>query len=122
MSVSVVIPVYNAFEFVRGCIESIFAARTAIPFEVIVVDNGSAAEVGVWLQEAARRWPGLRILHFDDPLGFARAVNEGMREARGEHLHHVVALDARARPGLEQVPQAAVLREDLLRAECHGAL
>ena len=86
MSVSVVIPVYNAFEFVRGCIESIFAARTAIPFEVIVVDNGSAAEVGVWLQEAARRWPGLRILHFDDPLGFARAVNEGMREARGEHL------------------------------------
>ena len=29
---------------------------------------------------------------------------------------------ARARPGFEQIPQAAMLRQDLLRAECHGAL
>lgn len=86
MSVSVVIPVYNAFEFVQGCVESVFASRTALRFEVIVVDNGSSAEVGLWLREAARRHTGLRIFHFDEPLGFARAVNEGMRQARGDYL------------------------------------
>jgi hypothetical protein len=30
---SIIIPVYNALEFARACIESVYEARTSVPFE-----------------------------------------------------------------------------------------
>jgi glycosyltransferase involved in cell wall biosynthesis len=44
---SIFIPVYNALEFAQACIESVYEAPTSVPFEIIVVDNGSYPEVGV---------------------------------------------------------------------------
>ena len=38
---SIIIPVYNALEFARACIQSVYEARTSVPFEIIVVDNRS---------------------------------------------------------------------------------
>ena len=84
MVLSIVIPVYNALEFAKACVDSVFAVRPSAPFEVIVVDNGSSPDFDGWLREAAQRYAELRILHFDEALGFSRAVNEGMRAAQGE--------------------------------------
>lgn len=86
MVLSIVIPVYNALEFARACVDSVFAARPLAPFEIIVVNNGSSSDVDVWLRDAAQRYAELRIIHFDEALGFSRAVNEGMRAALGEFL------------------------------------
>lgn len=86
IGVSIVVPVYNAFDYLRRCIASIYAVRTTTPFEVIVVNNGSDAEVGAWLTAQQRERPNLLVLQFEEPLGFARAVNEGMRRARCELL------------------------------------
>lgn len=86
MSVSIVVPVYNALEYARGCIDSIYAAKTALPFEVIVVDNGSNADVAAWLAAESSRRPNFRFLRFDQPLGFPRAANEGACVARHELL------------------------------------
>ncbi|HEY3840385.1 MAG TPA: glycosyltransferase [Bryobacteraceae bacterium] len=83
---SIIIPVYNALEFARKCLESVFRAATRIPFEVIVVDNGSSATVAAWLSEQKKRHPELTALRFDRPLGFAGAVNEGGRHARGGYV------------------------------------
>jgi len=84
MVLSIVIPVFNALEFAIACVDSVFAVRTSASFEVIVVDNGSSPDVAAWLREAALRYAELRTLHFEEPLGFSRAVNEGMRIAQGE--------------------------------------
>lgn len=85
--VSIVIPVYNAVEFAQACVESLYEAQTSVPFEVIVVDNGSGPEVAAWLACQQQRRPGLVALRFNEPLGFARAVNEGARHAkRGNSL------------------------------------
>jgi len=86
MILSIVIPVYNALEFAKACVDSVFAVRPSVSFEVIVVDNGSSPDFDGWLREAAQRYSELRIIHFDEPLGFSRAVNEGMRAALGEFL------------------------------------
>lgn len=83
---SIVIPVYNAVEFAQACVESVYEAQTSVPFEVIVVDNGSGPEVAAWLARERDRRPGLVALHFDQPLGFARAVNEGARRAKHDTL------------------------------------
>jgi GT2 family glycosyltransferase/glycosyltransferase involved in cell wall biosynthesis len=86
VSASIVIPVYNALEHAQACIESIYRARTGQSFEVIVVNNGSSPDVLAWLSREEERRPNLRALHFDDPLGFPRAINVGAREARHDLL------------------------------------
>ena len=83
---SIIIPVYNALEFARACLESVYEARTSVPFEVIVVDNGSAPEVAVWLAQEQEQRQNLVVMRFDQPLGFSRAVNEGARRARHDIL------------------------------------
>ena len=83
---SIIIPVYNALEFARACVESVYEARTSVPFEIIVVDNGSTPEVAVWLAREQEHRQRLVVVHFDQPLGFARAVNEGARRARHDTL------------------------------------
>lgn len=84
--VTIVIPVYNALEHARRCIDSLYRVRTSVAFEVIVVDNGSGPAVAVWLAEERERRPNFQFLHFDEPLGFARAVNEGARRARSRFV------------------------------------
>ncbi|MGA2212068.1 MAG: glycosyltransferase [Bryobacteraceae bacterium] len=83
---SIIIPVYNALEYARQCLESVYRAATRVQFEVIVVNNGSAPEVAQWLSSEMERRARLSVLSFDRPLGFARAVNEGARKARHDFL------------------------------------
>jgi GT2 family glycosyltransferase/glycosyltransferase involved in cell wall biosynthesis len=83
---SIIIPVYNALEFARACVDSVYDSRTSVPFEIIVVDNGSNPEVGVWLAREQKQRQHFDVVHFDQPLGFARAVNEGARRARHDTL------------------------------------
>ena len=39
--VSIIVPVYNALDEAKACIESLYSAGSLSPFEVIVIDNGS---------------------------------------------------------------------------------
>jgi glycosyltransferase involved in cell wall biosynthesis len=45
MTATIVIPVYNALKLAQACVKSIYLAQTRMPFEVIVVNNGSSPEV-----------------------------------------------------------------------------
>ena len=85
-AVSIIIPVYNALEYARQCLESVYHAASRVHFEVIVVNNGSSPDVARWLSSEIERRPGLSVLSFDRPLGFSRAVNEGARKARHAFL------------------------------------
>jgi hypothetical protein len=67
-------------------VESVYRVLTRVKFEVIVVDNGSAAGVGAWLEGERRKRDGLTVLRFGEPLGFPRAVNAGARAAKYEYL------------------------------------
>src|SRR3954465_8044256 len=84
--VSIIIPVYNALEELRQCIESLYWTASSVPFEVIVVDNGSGSDAGDWLATTPPERSDFRVLRFPEPLGFARAVNAGAAEARFHFL------------------------------------
>jgi GT2 family glycosyltransferase/glycosyltransferase involved in cell wall biosynthesis len=86
VQVSVVVPVYNALELVRGCLQSIFEAGSNASFEVLVVNNGSRSDVAEWLEREESIRPQVRHLYYAEPLGFARAVNAGAAKAAGETL------------------------------------
>jgi len=86
VGVSIVIPVYNALDYAAACVESLYRARETTPIEVIVVDNGSTpVQAELWLKSEQARsqfW----FVRYDQPLGFAGAVNIGVKLARGEHV------------------------------------
>lgn len=79
---SVVIPVLDDAAALRRCLAAV-AAQTIPPFEVIVVDNGSADD-SVRVAVAAN----VRVLH--EPVrGIAAAASRGYQEARGDVIVRV---------------------------------
>jgi GT2 family glycosyltransferase len=59
---------------------------SALPLELILVDNGSTDGVPQALEQAHAAEPRLRLLYNGANLGFGPAVNRAAATARGEHL------------------------------------
>src|SRR5216110_2760593 len=81
-TVSIVIVSFNARADLERCLESLHAAPPAAASEIIVVDNGSTDGS----PDAARGWPGVRVIDAGANFGFARANNIGIRAAGGTNL------------------------------------
>jgi N-acetylglucosaminyl-diphospho-decaprenol L-rhamnosyltransferase len=79
---SIVIVSFNARADLERCLESLHAAPAAAASEIVVVDNGSTDGS----PDAARGWPGVRVIDAGANLGFARANNIGIRAAGGTNL------------------------------------
>jgi GT2 family glycosyltransferase len=91
---SIVIPTVDGFDLVSACLATLPAACTLLPWEVVVVDNGSA-DGGV----AFATLPGTRVVHHATNLGFARGVNSGIRAASGDVVM-VLNNDTLCAPGM----------------------
>ncbi len=79
--ISVVIPVFNALPDLRSCLDSLERTAGGL-YELILVDNGSRPETRRYV--AAKR--GALRLRNASNLGFAKAVNRGLRAATGEYI------------------------------------
>lgn len=79
--VSIVIPVYNKFEYTFACLQSILK-ETVGQYEVIVVDDRSADLT----LEIERYVSGIRLIRNNENLGFIGSCNVGAEAARGEYL------------------------------------
>ena len=79
---SIVIPVYNNLAWTKRCINSIYNIKSRSPFEIIVVDDCSTEDYTLLLKD----FPGVRLLHNEENLGFLRTVNYGVSEAKGEYV------------------------------------
>lgn len=84
--VTIVIPVFNALEYAKACLESVYRARCVTQSEVIIIDNGSRDDVRRWLETEAKQHPNLWYVSLASNLGFAKAVNLGIRNARGQYI------------------------------------
>jgi GT2 family glycosyltransferase len=87
MLLSIIIVNYNTKTLTLACLKSIFDFLGAsIPFEVIVVDNGSRDGS----QEAIRAFAAARetatLIEANENLGFAKANNIGIKKASGKQV------------------------------------
>lgn len=80
--VSIITVNYNSRDLLRTCIESL-ERHLKVPYEIIVVDNGSADGSTKGLQDRAH----VVLLPQDANLGFAKGCNKGARAAKGTILH-----------------------------------
>ena len=82
--VSVILPAYNAENFIKETLDSI-RQQTYEDFEVIAVDDGSTDRTGEILDEFAANWPKMRVIHQENQ-GLARARNNAIAQMRGEYI------------------------------------
>lgn len=81
MSVSVIIPYNNAALYLELCLSSLLKGRENFD-EVIVVSNGTEVH-----PSPPPQCEGLvRIIRYDEPLGYGEAINRGVAEAQGSDL------------------------------------
>ncbi|MFN3480093.1 MAG: glycosyltransferase family 2 protein [Thermodesulfovibrionales bacterium] len=80
---SVIAVNYNSSNLLKRCIFSIGSTINNIPLEVIIVDNGSRKEDRDILKEIEGC---AKIIFKEDNHGYAKAVNEGIRNACGDFI------------------------------------
>ena len=81
--VSIIIVSWNTKEFLLPCIKLVLEKERAILREIIVIDNGSRDGSA---SEVKRVFPSIHLIENEKNLGFAKAVNQGLREASGRHV------------------------------------
>lgn len=93
-STSIIIPTWNGIQYIEDCLNSLLN-QDYPDCEIIVVDNASSDGTPDWVAE---RFPTVTLVRNERNLGFAGAVNAGLRAARGDVLM-LFNQDAAARPG-----------------------
>lgn len=83
--VSICVPTIGRLEFLSGVKTSI-AAQTRSDFEVLVLDNGSPAEVRGELEAWAKADGRVRVLRCDERIPMWDNFNRGVLGARGEYV------------------------------------
>ncbi len=82
--VSIIMPVYNAEEFLKDSVGDILA-QSFDDFELICVDDGSTDNSGAILDKYAENDPRIRVIHKENGGG-GTARNRGMDDAIGKYL------------------------------------
>lgn len=81
---SVIVPVYQAMDYLDQCVESILG-QTHAALELILVDDGSTDGSGERCDEWASRDRRVRVLHRENG-GVSAARNSGLDAAKGEYV------------------------------------
>lgn len=101
--ISVVAPVYNGQatvgEFLRRTWDTL--QSLALPFEILLVDDGSTDRSLEHMQRALRLYPGTRVIQLAANYGQANAIAAGLRHARGEYC---VVMDSDLQDRPEDIP------------------
>jgi len=82
MQVSIIIPNYNGLKYLRNCLDSLFR-QTFRSYEVIIVDNCSTDESCNYI---VSNYPNISLIKLDKNYGFSKAVNEGIKVAKGKYI------------------------------------
>jgi GT2 family glycosyltransferase len=93
---SVVIVTYNSPEWTARCLDALLGeGAPSCPYEIVIVDNGSAPEAR---EALLGRSAVARVLLVDGNLGFGRGCNLGVAHSRGRWIL-LLNPDAVVRPG-----------------------
>src|SRR5215475_2512751 len=125
LSVSIIIVSFNARAHLERCLQSLHDSPPSRLREIIVVDNASNDGSA----DAARGWPGVRVIEAGANLGFAAGNNVGIRASSGEYLL-LLNSDTMVPPGaidalaaaLDRDPSVAIVGPRLVNTEGHAEL
>ncbi|KVZ56772.1 glycosyl transferase family 2 [Burkholderia ubonensis] len=103
--ISVVIPAYNHFDYIDGCLLSVIEQKD-IAIEIICVDDCSSdARTTALLRALQACHPNVRIVLNGENKGISRTQNEAVELARGEYIAFVDCDDELVPGALSRVAQ-----------------
>ena len=102
--ISIIIPVYNAWDFLHHAVESV-TADSGEDWELILVNDGSKDGSGQLCDSYAAADRRIRVIHQEN-RGPGGARNAGLEQARGEYLFFMDSDDALNPGALEVIRQA----------------
>lgn len=110
IKVTVVMPIYNAADYLRPALDSV-TAQTLAEMEIICVDDGSTDASLDIIREFQKMDPRIRIIT-ENNAGPSIARNKGLSRARGEY---VIFLDSDdfCEPSMIEKMYAAAVKDDL---------
>jgi polyisoprenyl-phosphate glycosyltransferase len=108
---SVVAPVYNEDATIEEFYARVCGALDALPFELVLVDDGSSDGTPMKLEALAASDPRVRVVYLSRNFGHQTALTAGLDHARGDA---VVMLDA----DLQDPPEVITTMLDHWRAGC----
>lgn len=104
MDLSLVVVSYNVKDRLQANLASVYNNQTNFSFEVLVVDNNSGDGSAMMVRNG---FPQVKLIANSNNLGFARAVNQGIKEAQGDYIL-LLNPDMKLFPdSLEKIVQAA---------------
>ena len=80
--ISVIIPSWNNISLLSRCL-AVLQAQTFADFQITLVDNGSEDDTVQWVK---RHYPQVQIIANLRNVGFAAAVNQGIRESESKYI------------------------------------
>jgi len=83
VKLSILIPTYNAHEWIQGCLDSIRLHHPSTAYEIIVVDDRSSDDT---VEIVRRIYPDVQVFANETNVGFGKTVNVGLRAARGDYI------------------------------------
>ncbi len=115
MLLSVVIPARNEEANIGATLDGLVEALTNadIPFELLVVDDGSTDETVPVVEARAAKVPGIRVIQNPGRNGFGRAIRYGLENFMGDAV--VIAMADSSDDPADVVRYYYVLRDE---AEC----
>lgn len=84
--VSIIVPVFNTFPYVKACYSAIVATTENIELELIFIDNNSTDGVAAWLDMLPNFDPRVKVIHNTENKGFGIAVNQGISISKGRFV------------------------------------
>ncbi len=81
--VSIIIPHQAGTEILLACLGSLASDPSYPSAEILLVDNGSRDGS---VEEAQRRFPGIRVLRLPENQGYAGGCNRGIEASRGKYV------------------------------------
>jgi len=82
VELSIVIVLYNEFEKVKNCINSVLKEKTTNS-EILIIDNNSKK---AGFEELKKKYPKIQFTRNSNNLGFARAANIGFKKSKGNFI------------------------------------
>ena len=114
-SVSFIVPALNEERSIEGAARTCQAAAEGIvsDYEIILVNDGSRDRTGELMDELARKFPRMRVIHNPRNLGFGGAFKAGLACARMDYVVRICGDDQVPVPGVRAV-LAEIGRADLV--------
>ena len=110
--ISVVVPVYNAEQYLSTCIDSLLE-QTYSDFEILLIDDGSTDKSGILCDEYATKDSRIKVIHASNG-GVTAARKLGVEMAKGEWITFVDSDDDVPKDAFDSYAKLFTVNTDII--------